>query len=127
MSAFLINWQKKYLAAGVLSEAPDPLLPPFNTVMVTYLCTYSHREGGGGRWTSEKVRGSLVHKRGSKIPTWLTVSPVYKLYYSPVKTTFRVWCLYRYLVHGSTSLEDEVTWSVLGLEFLNNLWGLGTE
>ncbi len=28
-----------------------------------------------------------------------TVSPVYKLYWTLVKTTFRVWCLYSYLVH----------------------------
>ncbi len=35
-------------------------------------------KGGGGRWTREKFRGAIVHKAGSKIPTWLTVSPVYK-------------------------------------------------
>ncbi len=33
-----------------------------------------------GWWTREKARGAIVHKAGSKIPTWLTVSPVYKLY-----------------------------------------------
>ncbi len=37
------------------------------------------RRGGGGL-TREKVRGARVHKAGSKIPPWLTVSPVYKLY-----------------------------------------------
>jgi hypothetical protein len=42
----------------------------------------------GGRWTREKVTGAMVHKAGSKIPTWLTESPVYKLKYTPVKTTF---------------------------------------
>jgi hypothetical protein len=26
--------------------------------------------------------------------TYRTVSPVYKLYQTPVKTAFRVWCLY---------------------------------
>ncbi len=30
----------------------------------------------------------------------MTVSPVYTLYWTSVKTKFRVWCLYRYLVHG---------------------------
>ena len=30
----------------------------------------------------------------------LTLSPVYKLYETPVKTTFRVWCLYSYLGDG---------------------------
>ena len=38
-----------------------------------------HRElGGRESWTREKVRGAAVYKAGSKIPTWLTVSPVYK-------------------------------------------------
>jgi hypothetical protein len=39
--------------------------------------------GMGERWerlTREKVKGALVHKAGSEIPTLLTVSPVYKLY-----------------------------------------------
>ena len=45
----------------------------------------------------EKVEGQ---QEGSKIPTRLTVSPVNKLYKTPVKTTFRNWCLFRYLVHG---------------------------
>ncbi len=38
--------------------------------------------------TREKVRGAIVHKAGSKIPTRLTVSRVYKLYEIPVKTSF---------------------------------------
>ncbi len=36
--------------------------------------------GVGGRWTREKVRGAIVGNAGSKIPTWLAVSTVYKLY-----------------------------------------------
>jgi hypothetical protein len=36
--------------------------------------------GEGGELTREKVRGAIVYKAGSKIPTGLTVSPVYKLY-----------------------------------------------
>ncbi len=47
------------------------------------LYVYSHREGGGESWTREKVRGATVHKAGSKIPIWLTVSPVYKLLWTP--------------------------------------------
>jgi hypothetical protein len=39
--------------------------------------------GEGGELTREKVKGSIV------IPT----SPVNKLYETPVKTIFRVWCL----------------------------------
>jgi hypothetical protein len=34
------------------------------------------------------------------MPTWLTISPVYKLYQTPVKTTLWVWCLCRCLVQG---------------------------
>ncbi len=33
----------------------------------------------GRRWTREKVRGAIVQKVGSKIPTWLTVSPASKI------------------------------------------------
>ncbi len=38
----------------------------------------------GGSWTSEKVRGALVHKRGQKYE--------HELYQTSVKTIFRVWC-----------------------------------
>ncbi len=38
--------------------------------------------------------------RGVKNTNMLTVSPVYKPYLTPVKTTFGVWCLFNYLVHG---------------------------
>ncbi len=58
----------KFASGVYLSEAPNPLPPPLlHTVWmhVLYHCTYSHKEGGG-RWTNEKVRGNLVHKRGLK-------------------------------------------------------------
>ncbi len=45
-----------------------------------YKFTYSYRGGGGGDWTRQKVIGATVHKAGSKIPTWPTVTPVYKLW-----------------------------------------------
>jgi hypothetical protein len=38
--------------------------------------------------TREKVSGATFHKAGSKIPTLLTSSPVYKLDLTQVKTTF---------------------------------------
>ncbi len=38
----------------------SPIPPP------TLRYTHSHRERGGGRWTREKVRGALVHKRSRK-------------------------------------------------------------
>ena len=65
-----------------------------------------HTGMGRVELTREKVRGAIVHKAGSKIPTWLTVSPVYKLYETPVKTTFRVWCLYSYLVYDCHLYQD---------------------
>ncbi len=40
-----------------------------------------------------RLEGRYSSQEGSKIPTWLTVSPVYKLYSTQVKTRFRVWCL----------------------------------
>ena len=61
MSAFLKNWPVKGLCGGWLS-VPGFCLRCMNT----YPYTYSHREGGGGRWTSEKFRWALVHKRGRK-------------------------------------------------------------
>jgi hypothetical protein len=56
-------------AAGVyLSEAQNPI-PPY-TLYTCIQYTYSHREGREGEsLIREKVRGALVHKAGSKIPT----------------------------------------------------------
>ncbi len=77
----------------MLSTQPDPSPPPITPVLI-----HTGKGGGdGGRWTRE----------GSKIPTWLTVS----LLNTPVKTTFRVWCFYSYLVHGahhSTVTQSEI-------------------
>jgi hypothetical protein len=44
--------------------------------------------GGRGELTREKIIGAIVHKAGSKIPTCLTVSLVYKVFKTPVETTF---------------------------------------
>ncbi len=63
--------------------------PPLRATYCLYILYFDFVEGGGGeRWIIEKVRGVIVHKAGSKIPTWLTVSPFYKFYEKPVKTTF---------------------------------------
>jgi hypothetical protein len=43
--------------------------------------------GGGGEEPERRLEGAIVHKAGSKIPTCLTVSPVYNLQ-SLVKATF---------------------------------------
>ncbi len=57
-----------------------------------YTIYFSHREGGG--WTREKVRGAAVQKAGSKISTWLTVSPVYKHWKTPAaKSLYKSICL----------------------------------
>ncbi len=41
---------------------------------------FTQGRGGGESWTRETVSGATVQKAGSTIPTWLTVSPVYKLW-----------------------------------------------
>ncbi len=79
MSTFLKNWPVKVLGGRCLSVwGPLPPPPPLHTKYI-YPCTYSHREGGGegGRWTSEKVRGALVHKRGRKYQhDWLYLQSI---------------------------------------------------
>ncbi len=84
MSSSKKNWPvkcKEIGAAGVyLSEVQNPI--PFSTYTL-YTCiqyTYSHREKGWGGegWTREMVRWATVHKAGSKMPTLLTVPPLYK-------------------------------------------------
>jgi hypothetical protein len=64
-----------------------PIPFQIHTACIHSTLTWERGEGLG-KWTREKVRGTIVHKAGSKIPTWLTVSPVYNLYLTPVKTTF---------------------------------------
>ncbi len=81
----------------------------------------------------EGLRGN-TSQSWSKIPIWLTVSPVYKLYKTPVKTTFRVWCLYSCLVHGlldrgpncSVLLRDVRRYCRLLMEFMSYDWN-GTQ
>ncbi len=45
----------------------------------------------------------------------MSVSPVNKLYLTPVKTTFRVWCLYHYLVYA---LHNAYNGFQGGIEFI---------
>jgi len=69
----------------VLFPPPPPLLHTLHEYIP--LCLFTQGRGEGGRWTSEKGRGALVHKRGrlylQSIKTLLNTS----------KTTFRVCCL----------------------------------
>ncbi len=65
MSAFLKNLPVKILGGRCLfvwgpRSPPPPVTQCMNEYMYPCICTYSHREGGGGggRWTSEKVRGA---------------------------------------------------------------------
>ncbi len=52
----------------------DPLSPPplhnLHTVEIPYLDLYLFTQGregeGGGKWTSEKVRGTIGHQTGRK-------------------------------------------------------------
>ncbi len=85
---------------------PPPLLWPHTTPPPPYtLCiqyTYSHREGGegrgGGRANQREGYSRNCSQTPSKIPTWLTVSPVYK---HQRREAFR-------LVHGSVNSGNHV-------------------
>ncbi len=83
---------------------PPPPPPPVVTHRVNHeyipLYTFTQGRGEGGRWTSEKVKGALVHKRGQTYQhDWLYLQSINSIKPS-VQTTFRIWYLYRYLVHG---------------------------
>ncbi len=109
---YLKKWLVKGLCAlrrclSVWGPIPsyDPILPPpFTHCICVYttvhILTHTGEEGKGRELTREKLERGNSSQSWLKIPTWLTVSPVYKLYETPVKTTFRVWCLYSLIVHG---------------------------
>ncbi len=66
--------------SNLLSGSTLP--PSLHTVKVSTVYLFKQGRGGGGRESStrEKGRRAPVHKAGSKLPTWLIVSPVYKLW-----------------------------------------------
>ncbi len=70
ISAFLKNLKGTWRQVFICRRHP---IPP------TYHCIYSHREGGGevNQWEGQRGASS---QEGSKIPTRLAVSPVYKHY-----------------------------------------------
>ncbi len=61
-------------------DSTPPQSPTPSRTLSVYTVLW-HREGGRGGELNrrEMVRGAIVHEAGSKIPTSLTVSPVYKL------------------------------------------------
>jgi hypothetical protein len=74
---------------------------PKNTGLHLLSVYFGKGEEGGGGGQREGIERATVHKRGRKYQHDCTVSPIYKLYYkTPVKTTFRVLCLYSSFVHG---------------------------
>ncbi len=89
----------------------EPHIPyPLHTVYV--YTVYLFTQGKGRVWTREKVRLATVHKAGSKIPTWPTVSPVCNNY---------LWCdtcachgLAINTRHGSIQSRETVPLSYLG-------------
>ncbi len=56
---------------------PHPPTPATHCLYTLYIDTRKGEEGWES-WTREKVRGATAHKAGAKIPTWLSVSPVYR-------------------------------------------------
>ncbi len=80
MSAFLKNWPVKVLGGrclpfwGPRSPPLSPVTRCMNTYNILHTPVLMHTGRGGG--VGEPVR-RLEERKGSKIPTWLTVSPVY--------------------------------------------------
>ncbi len=97
-----------------LYEAPSPPMTPYctPTPLTHCLCVYSlfiHTGKGGrcGELTREKIRGAIVHKAGRKYQhDWLYLQSINSIK-RHVKTTFRVCCLYGYLVHASTYISEQ--------------------
>jgi hypothetical protein len=96
-----------------LFEAPssscDPILPPLHTVYTCIQNTYSHREGvrGGESYPERRLEGQTLTKPVENTNMTDSISSLYKLCLTPVKTTIRVWCLYSYLVHACTFTVHE--------------------
>jgi hypothetical protein len=57
---------------------PEIHTPPSHCKSVNSI--HIHTGKRGESWTREKGKGTTVHKAGSKIPTWLTLSQVYKFW-----------------------------------------------
>ncbi len=69
--------QSVKLKQNMVSNRTRHNLSQSHTVCI--YCTLITGKGWGGRCTREKVRKAIVHKAGSKVPTWLTVSSVYSI------------------------------------------------
>jgi hypothetical protein len=81
-----------------IPSPPHPPPPPETHFMNS--CTNSHEEGGRGYgWTSEKVRGALVHKSGRK-------------------------CLYRYLTYSISSRQK---WRHFEFGVSIDIWFMGNK
>jgi hypothetical protein len=78
---------KKTTCKGTLQQVficlspRTPYLSPLEHCIRVYSILIHTGRGGGGSGTRETVREATVHKAGSKIPTCLNVSPVYKSLY----------------------------------------------
>ncbi len=76
----------RHWLSGALSTQLDILT---HCIRVYSILITQGRGWGRESWTWEKVRGARVHKAGWNIPTWLTASPVYKLWTSAAKSLYR--------------------------------------
>ncbi len=94
--------------------------PPIHTVSVHTV--YLFTQGRGGELTRDKIRGATVHKAGSNIPTWLTVSPVYKLWKTPAtKPLYRSFFRWRHFALTSMSLTFFVVHQLCHCFFRNTV------
>jgi hypothetical protein len=74
---------KKITYKGTLRQATICLIPlplPLRTEYGTNMYLFAQGRGRGGGEFNQKFRGATVQKAGLKIPSWLDVSPVYKLW-----------------------------------------------
>ncbi len=74
----MLNSCRIWSLGGLNTLPPPHPLPATHCLCKCTLLWHSPQwKGGEGAesWTREKVRGATVNKGGSKIPTWMTVSP----------------------------------------------------
>ncbi len=99
----------------MLSTQADPLPSPVtHYIKSNPVLIHTGKGWRGGGEPVRKLEGCYFHKKGPKIPTWLTVSPVCKLFYTPVKMTFRVfiviWSMVQYNVRVQYTVDYSAVW-----------------
>jgi hypothetical protein len=98
-----MSLSKKLTCKGTLrqvfyvSEAPSPPMIPSLPLPTQCVSVYSILIHTGKERTNQKEGLRGISSQSQVENTNMTAA--YKIYKTPAKTTFRVWCLYNYLVH----------------------------